>query len=195
MFKILLPFLMLGLKNDRESAAKITYKVDPAVSSVEWLASKVTGKHNGTVPISGGTMVVDGTKLLSGSFEANMAALTVDDLTGSSKEKLTGHLKSDDFFSTTKFPKAKFVLTSAKQVEGGNYQINGTLEIKGIKQPVSFMAGVVSQGDKILGSASFNVDRTRYDIKYRSANWFTDLGDKAIYDDFTLTVKLVLVKS
>jgi hypothetical protein len=37
------------------------------------------------------------------------------------------------------------------------------------------------------------VNRTKYDIKYRSASFFSDLGDKMIYDDFTLKFKLVAV--
>ncbi|MFN4197892.1 MAG: YceI family protein, partial [Flavobacterium sp.] len=37
---------------------------------------------------------------------------------------------------------------------------------------------------------SFKVDRTKYDIKYGSGSFFDNLGDKAIYDDFELTVVL-----
>jgi hypothetical protein len=35
------------------------------------------------------------------------------------------------------------------------------------------------------------VDRTKFEIKYRSANWVENLGDKAIYDDFELELNLV----
>jgi hypothetical protein len=35
------------------------------------------------------------------------------------------------------------------------------------------------------------IDRTKYDITYKSGNFFSDLGDKAIYDEFELKVKLV----
>ena len=31
-----------------------TYKVDTKLSSLEWFAEKVNGKHNGTIMLSGG---------------------------------------------------------------------------------------------------------------------------------------------
>ncbi|MFM7894521.1 MAG: hypothetical protein ACKO8L_00940 [Flavobacterium sp.] len=49
-------------------------------------------------------------------------------------------------------------------------------------------------GKKVTGShegtITLKVDRTKYDIKYGSGSFFSDLGDKTIYDDFDLTVKL-----
>ena len=38
------------------------------------------------------------------------------------------------------------------------------------------------------------VNRTKYDINYWSGSFFSDLGDKMIYDDFTLKFKLAAVK-
>lgn len=39
-------------------------------------------------------------------------------------------------------------------------------------------------------SANLKIDRTKFDIKYGSASFFDDLKDRAIYDEFDLTVKL-----
>jgi hypothetical protein len=36
------------------------------------------------------------------------------------------------------------------------------------------------------------VDRTKYNIRYGSKSFFDDLGDKAIYDEFTLNFNLVV---
>ena len=38
--------------------------------------------------------------------------------------------------------------------------------------------------------AEIVIDRSKYDVRYGSGSFFDDLGDKTIYDDFTLTVKL-----
>jgi hypothetical protein len=38
--------------------------------------------------------------------------------------------------------------------------------------------------------AALKVDRTKYDIKYRSSSFFDGLKDKAIYDEFDLNVNL-----
>ena len=34
------------------------------------------------------------------------------------------------------------------------------------------------------------IDRTLYDIKYKSKSYFPDIGDKFIYDDFKLYIKI-----
>jgi hypothetical protein len=34
------------------------------------------------------------------------------------------------------------------------------------------------------------VDRSKYDVRFRSASFFENLGDKMIYDDFELAVNL-----
>ncbi len=41
--------------------------------------------------------------IIGGTFIVNMKSLNVQDLTGEWKEKLEGHLRSDDFFSVEKF--------------------------------------------------------------------------------------------
>lgn len=60
------------------------------------------------------------------------------------------------------------------------------MTIKGITQPVTFNLVATNQNAK----ATFKIDRTKYDIKYRSGNFFEDLGDKMIYDEFELNVNL-----
>lgn len=66
------------------------------------------------------------------------------------------------------------------------YAVTADLTIKGITKPVSFNMAV--KGD--TASTKFMVDRTKYDIKYGSGSIFDNLGDKAISDEFELTVVL-----
>lgn len=166
-------------------------KVDLTKSTIVWDASKVTGSHQGTVNLKSADLKFDGAKLVSGQFEIDMTSITVTDLTGKMKDNLTGHLKSDDFFSVEKFNTSKFVITKAKQVKGKEYEVTGDLTIKGITHPVTFTATVTPD---VSASAKIKVDRTKYDVKYGSGKFFDNLGDKAIYDDFELTVNLVMSK-
>ena len=62
------------------------------------------------------------------------------------------------------------------------------LTIKGITNPISF---VVEKKDSFY-SAEIIVDRSKYDIKYRSSSFFENLGDKLIYDEFKLDVEIAL---
>ncbi len=161
-------------------------KVNVEDSQITWQGHKVTGHHEGTIKLEQGTLKFDDKKQLAGgNFTMDMSTLTVTDLEGGSNGKLTGHLKSDDFFGIEKHPKATFVIT---KVEGkaGNYKVTGDLTIKGITQPNTFNM-IVKENSAM---ADLKVDRTKYDIKYRSASFFDGLMDKAIYDDFDLNVKL-----
>nr|HAD50256.1 lipid-binding protein [Algoriphagus sp.] len=131
-------------------------------------------------------------KITGGSFEMDMVNLTVEDLTDpKSKGNLTNHLKSDDFFSVEKFNTASFKITDAKSSNGRDYVISGNLTIKGISQPISFPAKVSTSGNKLTAEGDITFDRTKFDIKFRSGNYFENLADKLIYDDVNLKVKLV----
>jgi len=68
--------------------------------------------------------------------------------------------------------------------------ITGNLTIKGITHPLSFPADVQVSPDQITASGKIIVDRTKYDMKFRSGNFFTNLGDTLIYNEFELDVQL-----
>ena len=166
--------------------------VNKSESSVMWKAAKVTGEHWGYVPIADATLDYSNGKITGGSFEMDMVNLTVEDLTDpKSKGNLTNHLKSDDFFSVEKFNTASFKITDAKRSNGRDYVISGNLTIKGISQPISFPAKVSTSGNKLTAEGDITFDRTKFDIKFRSGNYFENLADKLIYDDVNLKVKLV----
>ena len=115
-----------------------------------------------------------------------MTSLTTTDLSGDWKGKLDGHLKSDDFFGTAKFPTSTLVFKKIATKADGVYTVTADLTIKGISNPVTFDIAV--KGD--TATTVVTIDRTKYDIKYNSKSFFDSIGDKAIYDDFTLTVNL-----
>ncbi len=173
-----------------KNAAPATVNISE--STITWNAKKVTGEHFGKVPISNANLDYSNGKITGGSFEMDMVNLTVEDITDEkSKGNLTNHLKSDDFFSVEKFNTSTFKMTDAQSSNGKDYTITGDLTIKGVTKPVSFPAIVSLEGDKIVANADITFDRTQYDIKFRSGNYFENLADKMIYDDVTLKVKLV----
>ncbi len=164
-----------------------TYTVEPAKSSIEWLSKKVTGQHSGTVALASGSLVVSGNAIKSGSFTMDMTSIKPTDGAG---DNLTKHLKSDDFFGTEKFPTSTFTITKVTAAGADQINIEGDLTIKGITKPISFPATVKKDGSYIAALAKIKVDRTKYDIKYNSKSIFASIGDKAIDDEFELTVKL-----
>ncbi len=161
-------------------------KIDASKSSVNWLGKKVTGKHNGVVNFKEGQLIFKGKKLAGGTFTVDMTSLTATDLTGEYQGKLNGHLKSEDFFGTEKFPTSTLVFKKITAKANGVYTVNADLTIKGKTNPATFDLTVGANS----ASTKFNVDRTKYDIKYGSGSFFDNLGDKAISDEFELEVAL-----
>jgi polyisoprenoid-binding protein YceI len=163
-----------------------TKKIDVKASTIKWVGKKVTGEHSGTVNFKDGALVFKSKKLTGGSFTVDMTSLTSTDLTGEYLGKLNGHLKSADFFGTEKFPTAKLVFKTIAVKATDVYTVAADLTIKGITKPVTFDITVAGN----TATTAFKVDRTKYDIKYNSGNFFENLGDKTINDDFELAVAL-----
>jgi len=169
-----------------------SYKVDKENSTLVWKAYKVTGSHAGTITLSEGELKFKKGVLKSGSFKIDMTTINVTDLEGEYKGKLEGHLKSPDFFDVANNPTAKFVTTSVTATDKANsYNVTGNLTIKNITNEISFVANVDDSKAPIVTTASMKIDRSKFDVKYGSNSFFDNLGDKAIYDEFDLEVKLV----
>jgi polyisoprenoid-binding protein YceI len=175
-----------------------TLKINAKESSLKWHAKKVTGEHFGVVQFQDGELSVEQNKLTGGTFTINMTTIDATDLTGEWKDKLVGHLKSDDFFSVEKHQTAVLKIKSATPIAGAkasegknNYNVVADLTVKGITKEVKFPALVVINKGKVTAMADFNIDRTQYDIRYGSKSFFADIGDKAIDNDFNIKVRVV----
>ena len=180
---------------DSGKAKAVTLKVNASKSELTWVGKKVTGEHTGKISLKEGTMILDGAKFTGGKLVADLTTITCTDLTDKSyNDKLIGHLKSEDFFSTEKFPTATFVITKATVKSAGLYDVTGNLTIKGITKPITLPVTVTSTSTGAEATGKLVVDRSKYDIKYNSKSFFEGLGDKMIHDDFTIDFKLVAAK-
>lgn len=176
----------------------VNYKLDAKASNVQWFAEKVTGKHNGIVTLSNGTLT-DTHGEWTGAFDMDMSTITVVDLeAGKGKEKLEGHLKSPDFFDVEKYKTAKLVVSSIKPMaepkDEMTHTATGFLTIKDKSNPVTFNLAIKNDSGKMMCNGSLVIDRTKYDVRYGSKSFFADIGDKAIMDEFTLKFNVVLAQ-
>lgn len=161
-------------------------KVNVEASKITWTGEKLTGSHEGTINLKDGYFEMEAGKLVGGEFTADMTTINVTDLEGESKGKLEGHLNSDDFFGVSNYPTAKFTIKTAAEKSNGVYGISGNLTIKGKTNPIAF--DLKMEGDTAM--TTIVIDRTKYDIRYGSGSFFDNLGDKTIYDEFTLDIML-----
>lgn len=162
-------------------------EVKTETSTVTWKGYKFAGSHNGNIALKSGALMFDGDKLTGGEFVVDMTSLSVEDLeAGKGKEKLEGHLNTDDFFGTENHATASLVFKAVTASGKNSYEVTGDLTIKGITKPVTFDVSVY--GSK--ATATLKIDRTNYDIHYGSTSFTDTLKDKAIYDEFDLVVDL-----
>ena len=174
-----------------------SYKVDAKSSSLNWNGKKVGGEHSGTIQLKEGTIKLNGSKLVGGSFIADLNTLVCTDIEDKTYNgKFIGHLKSDDFFSVDKFPSAKYVVTKVVAKSGNVYDVTGDLTIKGITKSVTVPVTVKTTSKGAEATGTLVVDRSKFDIKYNSKSFFdvNTLGDKLINDDFTIAFKLAAAK-
>lgn len=168
-----------------------TYTIDTSKSIIRWVGKKVTGQHNGSLSFSNGMVEMNGKNVSKASFTTDMTSIKVLDLDGEYGDKLTGHLKSEDFFGVEKHTTAKFEMTSYKSTGTDTGEMTGKLTIKGITQDVVVPVNITANGNTVAMKGDFTFDRTKFDIKYGSASFFDDLKDKAIYNDVELSFALI----
>lgn len=162
------------------------FQIVNAQSNIDWTGRKVTGAHNGTIGIKDGTLILTDGKLSGGNFVIDTTSIKILDVTDpATNAQFAGHLASDDFFSIDKYPEANLNITAVS----GN-QVQGDLTIKGITHPVSFDAAINVNGEVLTASGKLVIDRTKYGIRFRSGNFFKDLGDTLIYNDFDLDITI-----
>jgi polyisoprenoid-binding protein YceI len=160
-----------------------TWTLDKVHSSVGYAV-----RHSGVSLFKGGLTNFDAELsdgVLRGS--ADVAGITVND------ENLQGHLLSPDFFDAQQFPAVSFESTSIA-VDGDSATVQGELEIRGVKQPVT-LTGTISGpvagpgGDKLGLSLQATIDRTSFGM-----TWNMDLpnGGPILDNAVTLTADLEL---
>ena len=193
---LLAPFFAFAGGDD----APTRYPVDVKTSTITWEGTKVTGAHNGDIQVSNGLITVTDGLISAATVIIDMTTINTLDLDGGAKESLDGHLSSDDFFGVESFPTAQFELLNLNPLRGGengaNFTASGKVTIKGRTDEVSFPVKVDMTDDGATISGDMVLDRSKFDVQFRSKSFFDikDLGDKLIYDEFTIGFTLVAGK-
>ncbi|MCF6222289.1 MAG: YceI family protein [Flavobacteriaceae bacterium] len=172
--------------------AQNEYKANTSNSKINWKGFKPTGEHYGTIMISDGHFKVNNNQITGGEFNINMNSIVNLDMPADNEynAKLVKHLKSDDFFGVEKHPIANFKITEV-EVKGDQTLIKGNLTIKEITNPVSFLTSVNITNNKLtFKSDNFKIDRSKWNIKYKSKSFFENLADKFIYDDMEISIEV-----
>lgn len=167
--------------------------IDLKQSKLEWTGKKLGGEHYGNIQLSSGYLTFVKNKLTGGAFQMDMTSITCVDITDEkSNRRLVDHLKSEDFFSVTRFPTSKFVITKVEPKSANEYSITGNLTIKEKTNPIIFTANVNTLDKQTTAEATLVFDRSKYDVKFGSQSFYENLGDKLVYDDVDISITLTL---
>ncbi|HKO57252.1 MAG TPA: YceI family protein, partial [Thermoanaerobaculia bacterium] len=114
----------------------VTANVIKEKSSIEFVGAKVTRDHHGKFNDFDGTIEYAGGKPQRVWFDIDLGSIQTD------TEKLTGHLKTPDFFDVAKYPKATFTSTSLTEAPAGSpagttHVLKGTLDMHGVQKEVA----------------------------------------------------------
>jgi len=186
--------------SDPSRPADGSYPIDLEESRVEWTGRNLLNKHWGTVGLKSGSLRFDGGSLAGAEFVLDLTDLTCTDLAGNHlHDVLIDHLQSDDFFDVERFPEARFVIDSAREIPGQtpgspNLSVEGNLTLKGETHPVRFeaTAGLNAEG-KPAAQASFSIDRTKWNVIYGSGKFFKRLAGHLVNDEIDLEFRIVTV--
>ncbi len=163
------------------TAQERTIAVDTTQSKVHALGAKITGKHDITFDTWSGTLRADDKSVTGVDITIQVSSLQSD------SEKLTGHLKSADFFDVEKFPTATFVsatIVPKPEADGATHLVTGALTMHGVTKEVSFPAALKVGGEAVSATTEFVINRQDFGIKYPGK------PDDLIQDDVVLTIAL-----
>lgn len=179
-----------------EDGMMASYELDSAESKIMWEGNmlKVGGislyGHKGTLDFTKGILNMKDGKITDGTLVVDMSSMqpTDDNFNpdeGKTKDKLVGHLSSDDFFSVDEFPTATFKVTGVK--EG---IIMGDMTIRGVtnQETVENVKMEMMDG-KMHAKGDLTIDRQKYNVAWDAGK------DKVLSDDLDLQFNIVANKS
>lgn len=137
-------------------ASAKTYTISPD-STIGFVGSKVTGSHDGGFKSFDGTIAVANGKIVPPS----LVTIQMDSVWTDS-DRLTGHLKSGDFFEVEKFPTASFAVTSMSESE-----ITGNFTLHGVTKSITFKPVVTITDSEVSLKAEFDIMRFDFGIVYK----------------------------
>lgn len=171
------------------------FTVDANESKVGWIGLKPGGRHYGTFGLEDGSLQIKNGEVASGTLLLDLNEIDVQDLDGDYKQKLTGHLKSADFFDVEKYPQGKFEITSVSKLDGTaqtaklteesskevdndadkflpevsnpTHRITGNLTLRDTTLSVTFPAQITLTEEGLQAKARFVIDRTNWGITFR----------------------------
>ena len=154
--------IALALTSCGETKGPVTYKVDADATSLKWKGDYADGthSHDGTVTVTDGTVVYEGETFKSGSLKVDLNTIDSELDAAGGEAGLLGHLASEDFFNSVKFPAVGVTITSLTATEA-----KATLKVAGKNLETTFPVKTKQTDNKLTVKGKFDVDFSSLNLK------------------------------
>ena len=196
-----------------------SFAIDTAQSQVIWNGRKPTGEHHGIIAVQDGTVQLKDNEVVGGTITMDLNQIEVLDLEGEDKQKLTGHLKSADFFHVEEYPTAKFVITEVQPFEGSvpeeerpedtennegfdsyvienpTHEVTGNLTMRDTTLSVTIPAVIEVGENQVTAKSRFVIDRSNWNVNFMDeSDAIAQAKDKFIYNKVNVGFDVVAEK-
>ncbi len=169
-----------------------TWIVDPVHSSVEFQV-----KHLGIATVKGQFNDFEGTLEVGPDGASAYGTVKVASVDTREPQR-DEHLRSADFFEAETYPNIEFRSTAIRPTGDDEFEIDGELEIHGVKRGITLKATLEGtetdpQGNDRVGlSVTGQIDRSDHEMKFNAA---LGSGNVVVSDKVKLLIDISAVKS
>lgn len=158
-------------------AAAPQWEVDPAHSGIYFSVQHIYSTTRGYFEDFKGTVMFSPDDLAGSRFDFEVSVKSIN----TANSKRDGHLNSEDFFDSKKYPTMTFASTAVKHVKDNQYVVEGKMTVKDVSQNVSLpftLLGVTTHPfdnkKEVAGfEATMTIDRLAYHV---GGGKFYDMG-------------------
>lgn len=170
------------------------WALDAAHSEVQFkIKHLVISTVTGTFKVFSGEVLSNGDDFEGSTINFTIDATSID----TNQPDRDGHLKSEDFFATEKYPSINFSSTSFKKISDNEYKLIGDLTIRDVTKQVELNAelggimvdpyGNTKAGFEVTGK----INRKEYGLMWSAV---TEAGGVVVSDEVKLHINVQFAK-
>ncbi len=169
-----------------------TFQIDAAHSEVTFRVRHLLTRLRGRFTAFEGTIDFDAARPVASSVHLTIQAASID----TNQADRDTHLRSADFFAADQFPTLTFESTGITAAGDGNYEVAGTLTIRGVSKPVVLPVTHLGSAkdpwgnEKLAFEAETTINRKDFGLNWNAA---LETGGFHVGDEVTISASVQAV--
>jgi len=177
-----------------------TYQLDTKKSKILWNTGKLMGGHYGYLLFNSGSLQYSAAgEPLNGYFNMDMNSIrSTDNDKETARKRVDADLRKDDFFAADQYPAAVMSVKKITRIGSSvNFKVVGELTIKGITNPIEFIATINTKDNISHITANVDIHRQLWNINSKpqtiSPDFLSGIKEKLV-PDIHVSLDLILSK-